>query len=566
MAAAERKRDVIVIGGGHNGLVAAAYLAKAGRDVLVLERRPLLGGAAVTEEVIPGFRASACSYVLGMLRPQILSELELKKHGLVTYQTDVSNSLLHKDGRSLVLWKDLDRNLRELDRANPGDAEGFVRLGAYMQRFAELMSPHIDGPAPTISELARDFEQAGETTMFTDFMSASVYDVVSRFVSGEELKGLFLFLAMVSTHWGPFTPGSAYVWGHHSWGEFEGQFGQYGFVRGGMSGLSEALATCARSYGAEIRTEAPVAEIEVQRGRAVGVVLENGERIAADTVVSNADPHRTLVGMVPSSSLDAKTVEHVKRFDFRGSMARVFLALDGLPRFKGTPEGETPFHRGLGLLGADATRFEAAWQAQKKGEIYDDPVIEYIVQTVHDPSLAPPGKHLVSMGIQQLPFELAEGDWDSRKEEFTEMVIKRFSEYLEEDIESRIIETAAITPLDLEREYGLTGGNIFQGALTLGQLFDSRPLPGSRGYRTPIEGLFLCGAGTHPGGGVMGANGRNAARMILGEIDAPVAARVRRRSVNDLLENPRMRSLAIKLGKQRWTRPLARVMTRQRRG
>lgn len=560
-----RTRDVVVIGGGHNGLIAAAYLAKAGRDVLVLERRPLLGGAAVTEEVIPGFRASACSYVLGMLRPQVLNELELKKHGLVTYQTDVSNSMLYKDGRSLVLWKDLDRNLRELDKLHPGDAEGFVRLGAYMQRFAELMAPHIDGPAPTISELARDFERAGETTMFTDFMSASVYDVVSRFVEGEEVKGLFLFLAMVSTHWGPYTPGSAYVWGHHSWGEFEGQFGQYGFVRGGMSGLSEALASCARSYGAEIRTEAPVAEIEVKGGRAVGVVLEDGERIPANTVVSNADPYRTLVGLVPSSGLDAKTVDHVKRFDYRGSMARVFLALDKLPQFKGTPEGETPFHRGLGFLGADTQRFEAGWQAQKRGEFHDDPVIEYIVQTVHDPSLAPEGKHMVTMGIQQLPFELAEGDWDSRKEEFTNMVIDRFAEYCEGDLKSHIIDTATITPLDLEREYGLTGGNIFHGALTLGQLFDSRPLPGYRGYRTPIEGLFLCGSGTHPGGGVMGANGRNAARTILGEIDVPTAGRVRRHSVNDLLENPRMRSLAIKLAKQRWTRPIARLMTRQRR-
>jgi phytoene dehydrogenase-like protein len=565
-----RTFDAIVIGAGHNGLVAANYLARAGRSVLVAERRPLVGGACVTEEVIPGFRASSCAYVAGLLRPQIIRELELRRFGLELYQTDVLNTLIAPDGRHLFLWKELDRTLRELDALGPREAEGFVQLGARMQRFARLVEPYLLRPGPRLSEVAEAFEAAGETSLFHDFFALSVSDLLDRYLDSDLLKGLFTFLAVVSVHGGPMSPGTAYVYGHHSWGEFDGHFGQYGFARGGMGSISEALAAGARHHGAVIRTDAPVAQVLVADGAARGVVLEDGEEVVAGLVLSNADPRRTLLSLVEPADLPGDLIADVRAFDVRGSMARVFIALEGLPDFAGLPRGEGPQHRGLTLLGADAARFEAGWDAQKRGRIFEDPAIELIVQTAHDPTLAPEGKHLISTGIQQLPFELAEGSWDDVKPMFTKLVVDKLAEYAP-GLEDRIIATHTITPVDLERDYGLTGGNIFQGAMTLNQLFDARPFPGLSSYRTPVAGLYLCGAGTHPGGGVMGASGRNAAMLALGDLDgrAPVAAPRtagrRRRSLESLMERPGARRLAVSLARRRWSRPLARLATRRRR-
>ena len=560
--------DAIVVGAGHNGLVAANYLARAGLSVLVAERRALVGGAVVTEEVIPGFRASTCSYVAGLLRPQIVRELELRRFGLELYQTDVLNALIAPDGRHLFLWKELDRTLRELDRLGPREAEGFVQLGARMQRFARIVEPYLLRPGPRLSEVAAAFEEAGETSLFNDFFALSISDLVDRYLDSDLLKGLFTFLAVVSVHAGPLSPGTAYLYGHHSWGEFDGHFGQYGFARGGMGSISEALAAGARHHGAVVRTEAPVARVRVADGRATGVVLEGGDEISARLVLSNADPRHTFLQLVDAGDLPDDFLAAARGFDVRGSMARVFIAMEGLPEFTGLPGGEGPQHRGLTLLGADAERFEAGWDAQKRGRWSPDPAIELIVQTTHDPSLAPEGKHLISTGIQQLPFELAEGTWDDAKPAFTQLVVDTLERYAP-GMSERILDTATITPLDLEREYGLTGGNIFQGAMTLNQLFDARPLPGLSSYRTPIPGLYLCGAGTHPGGGVMGASGRNAAMLALADRDGkPPAAhaprRAPRRSVESLMEHPRVRRLAVSLARRRWTRPLARLATRRR--
>ena len=560
--------DAIVVGGGHNGLVTANYLARAGLEVLVLERRPVLGGACVTEEVIPGFHASSCAYVAGLLRPQVIRELELRRFGLEMYQTDVLNALISPEGDHLFLWKELDRTLRELDRLGPGEAEGFVQLGARMQRFARLVEPYLLEPGPSLSEVTAAFEREGELGLFHEFFALSIEDLLERYLESELLKGLFTFLAVVSAYGGPMSPGTAYVYGHHSWGEFDGHFGQYGFARGGMGSIAEALANGARHHGAVICTDAPVAQVAVRRGRVTGVVLEGGEEFEAPFVLSNADPRRTFLSLVDPNELPGEFLEAARRFDVRGSMARVFVAVEGLPDFAGLPAGEGPQHHGLTLLGADAERFERGWDAQKRGLIHEDPAIELIVQTAHDPTLAPEGKHLISTGIQQLPFELAEGTWDDQKDAFTKLVVGKLAEYCP-GLKDQIIDTHTITPLDLERDYGLSGGNIFQGAMTLNQLFDSRPFPGFDSYRSPIEGLYLCGAGTHPGGGVMGASGRNAALLALADRAGRAPARSKRpqrsrSSIDSLMEHPRARRVAVSLARRRWTRPLARLATRRR--
>jgi phytoene dehydrogenase-like protein len=564
-----REHDVAVVGAGHNGLVAANYLARAGLSVVVAERRPVVGGACVTEELIAGFKTSSCAFVAGLLRPQVLRELELKRFGLELYQTDVLACSIFEDGSHFFLWRDLDRTLRDLrQRFGAAEAEAFVHFGTRLQKFAKVVEPTLLERPPALSEVVARFEESGNSDLFSEFVVLSVKDLLDRYFESELVKGFLTFFALVSVFAGPRSPGTSYVYGHHSWGEFDGHFGQYGFARGGMGAISDALAAGARHHGATILTEAPVARVRVQHGAAHGIVLENGDEVDARLVLSNADPRRTFLSLVDAAELKDDFVARVRRLDVRGSMARVFIALDGLPDFAGMPKGEGPQHRGLTLLGAEPARFEAGWDAQKRGRIHDDPAIELIIQTTHDPTLAPAGKHLISTGIQQLPFELAEGTWDEAMPAFTKLVIDKLADYAP-GLEDRIIDTRTITPLDLEREYGLSGGNIFHGAMTLNQLFDARPLPGLSSYRSPIRGLYLCGAGTHPGGGVMGASGRNAALLALADRHGRTPERDRpprgpRRSLESLVEHPRARRLAVSLARRRWSRPLARLATRRR--
>jgi phytoene dehydrogenase-like protein len=561
--------DAVIVGAGHNGLVAANYLARAGLRVQVLESREVVGGACVTEEVFPGYRASTCSYVVGLLRREIIKDLELKRFGLELYQADVLNCNILPGGQHVFLWPELDATLRELDSLGRGEAEAFVEFGSRVERFASLIDPFVMGPAPQLSEVVEAFEQAGEQELFNDFFTLSVSELLDRHgFSAPVLRGLLAFLGIVSVYGGPSTPGTAYVYGHHSWGEFEGRPGQYGFARGGMSGISDALAAGAKHHGVEIRTEAPVRRVLVKGGRAKGVELVDGEEILAPLVLSNADPQRTYLNLVDSSDLPADFVAKIGEMDMRGSEAHLLIALDGLPEFTGLPSGPGPQHRGLTLLGAEEDRYEASFDAQRKGELPDSLSLEFAIDSVRDDSLTPPGKHLMNVGLQQVPTTPKEGSWDDLKSEFERRVIATLAEYAP-GFEQRIIDTRAITPLDLEREYGLTGGNIFHGAMTLGQLFDSRPVPAFSSYRSPIEGLYLCGAGTHPGGGVMGANGHNAAKMVLrdrsGESEAQRPSR--RRSGDVLtrsLEHPAMRRFAVRVGRQRWSRPLVRFATKRR--
>jgi phytoene dehydrogenase-like protein len=566
--------DAAIIGAGHNGLVAANYLGRAGLRVVVLERRSIVGGACVTEELIPGYRTSSCAFVAGLMRPQVMRDLELTRFGLELYQTDVLACSIFEDGSHFLLWRDLDRTLRELEqRFGRREVEAFIQFGMRLQKFARLVEPTLLAPPPTLSEFVRLFEEASAEDLFTEFVALSVSDLLDRYFESELIKGFLTFFAVVSVYGGPSTPGTAYVYGHHSWGEFDGQFGQYGFPRGGMGSIAEALAQGAQHFGAEIRTDAPVARVLVEKGEARGIVLENGEEIRSRAVLSNADPQRTFLSLVDSRELDSGFLDEVRALDFRGSMARVHVSIDELPHFVGFDPGEGPQHRGHIMLGASVERFEQAWEAERNGLLADDLVIEAIIQTVHDPALAPPGKHMIVTGVQQLPYDVAPSTWDELKPELSKKVIDTLCVYAP-NLRDHVLDTYTITPLDLEREYGLTGGNIFQGAMTLNQLFGFRPLPGWSSYRSPIRNLYLCGAGTHPAGGVMGAPGHNAAKVVLRDrlvAPSPVLRPPRhapQHAIDALAErmfaSPLGRRISVELAQRRWFRPVLRLTTRRR--
>lgn len=565
---------ILIIGAGHNGLIAANYLADAGLRVIVTERRSVVGGATVTEELIPGFRSSSCSYLVGLLHPTILKELDLASYGLELYQNDVGDMVLLPDGRHLVLWNDLGRTLRDLEQAAPGESERYIELGLRLERFARLTSPWLLRPPPDLSEVVARFEDAGEMDLFREFFTSSITDLLDRYLRYDLLKGFLSFLGLVSAWGGPRTPGWSFLYGHHSVGEFNGQMGQYGFPRGGMGSLAEALAKRARSRGVTIKTDAGVERILVEGGKARGVVLASGEEISARAVVSSADPQHTFLALVDAKELPDDFRLSIERYDARGSMARVHIALDGLPDFVGLEPGPGPQYRGLTLLGAETERFEASWKAQSLGAIPEDFAIEFMVQSVHDHSLAPPGKHMMMTGIQQLPFELAKGTWDDHRAAFTNRVIDVLRQYAPQ-IRDHMIDTHTITPLDLEREYGMTGGNIFHGAMTLGQIFGGRPVAGWSDYRSPIDSLYLCGSGAHPGGGVMGAPGRNAAHTIAadlagssrdGDRGAPRArVAVRPKPLTErLMDRPKIRRIMVTAARQRAFAPLVRRMSRRK--
>lgn len=512
--------DVIIVGGGHNGLVAANYLGRAGKKVLVVERRDIVGGACVTEEFFPGARFSSCSFVAGVLRPQIIRELELtSRFGLELYAPDPQGFALFDDGSHLFIWQDVDKTLRQLEKISPEEAKGLLRFGSRLRRFGDLTSHWtLDNP-PTRSEMVRHFEEAGEEDLLNEFLFGSTRDLLNRYFRSEQIRGFYTFFGIVSIWGGPSTPGTGYLFGYHASGEFEGTFGRWAFPRGGMGAITAALAKGARAYGAEILTGAPVAEIIVGGGRAQGVRLADGREFSAKAVMSNADPKRTLGRLVPEKALSGEFRNKVARIDVRGSMARLHLLIDELPQYLGFPNADLgPQHRGHAILGGSEERFEEAYIAMLRGVFPEQFPIEAIIQSATDPSLTPPGKHAMILGVQNLPFELAEGTWDSRKQEFEERVLDSLYKFAP-NLRQHILGCHTITPLDLERTYGITGGNIFHVAMTIEHMFNNRPLPELSDYRTPIEGLYLCGAGTHPGGAVIGAPGHNAAQVVIGDLE-----------------------------------------------
>ncbi len=521
--------DAIVIGAGHNGLITAGYLARAGKKVLVLEARDVVGGACTSEELIAGATWSSCAFIASLLRPEIIADLELERYGLEMYQTAASEVSIFPDGSHLFVWKDMDKTLKEIETFSTGDAAAFLEFGLRVKKFASILTPFLLSPAPSRSQVLAAFEAAGAEDLFNEMVLLSTKDLLDRYFENEHIKGLFTFFGMISVWGGPSTPGTGYVYGHHSVGEFKGTLGQWGFVKGGMGGITQAMARSAEAHGAEIRLSSPVEQVVVSRGQATGVKLADGQIISARTVISNADPQRSMLHLLPAGAVDAKLTAKLQDYDARGSMARIHLLIDELPDYIGFPAGvQGPQHQAQAIMGASIENFERAWEAERRGEIPDDFVIEAVIQSTHDSTLAPEGKHTMTLGVQQLPFELAGTDWDTIRDEWADQVLEVLFRYAP-NLRGHILERVVITPKDLERDYGLTGGNIFHGSMFFDQLFNNRPTPELADYRTTVDNYYLCGSGTHPGGGVMGANGHNAAQVVIADLNgtpAPTAQRV----------------------------------------
>jgi phytoene dehydrogenase-like protein len=518
--------DAVIVGGGHNGLTAAAYLARAGRRVLVLERRHLVGGAAVTEEVFPGFKFSVASYVVSLLRPEIIRELELPRHGLEVLPFDGSFTPMHDD----YLWmtNDPGRTYHEIRRFSVNDAEAYHEFGQLITEIVRFIKPVLELIPPDpgrlhlrqwlpMAPLARAFRDLpGELqTAFIQLMTMSAADFLEQWFEHDALIATMASWGIIGTFLGVRSPGTAYVMLHHYMGEVDGSFGAWGIPRGGTGAVSQAIASAARSFGAEIRTEAPVARIEVSGGRATGVTLESGEEISAGVVLSNADARRTYLGLLEKGTLPPDFEEEVAQYKYRGSSGKVNLAVDGLPNFTSLP-GPGEHLRGAIGFAASVDELEEAFDDAKYGRFSRRPFIDMMIPTLVDPSMAPPGKHVISCFVQWAPYHLANGDaWDdAMRDAFGEAVIDVIAEHAP-NIRDILLHAQVLTPLDIEETFGLTEGNIFQGELTLEQLFFNRPVPGWARYQTPIRNLWLCGSATHPGGGIMGAPGKLAAMQAL---------------------------------------------------
>lgn len=519
--------DVIIIGAGHNGLVAAAYLARAGRRVLVLERRELVGGACVTEDIWPGFKVSTAAYVNSLLRPAIIRELELARHGLEILPRNPSSFTPFPDGRSLLLGPDADLNRREIASFSPRDADAFPRYEAMLERIARFVEPMLDETPPNpwkprprdlaqLGRIAWRFSRLGrDGAAAIQILTGAARPILDRWFESEQLKVTLATDAVIGAMASPATPGTAYVLFHHVMGECNGVRGVWGYVRGGMGGISNALAAAARSHGADIRTSSPVAKILVCGGAASGVVLEDGTELAATRVVSNADAAVTFLKLIDDSELPADFVADVRAIDYASPSLKINVALAELPDFTAAPgAGPAPHHRGTIHIAPTFDYIERAFDDAKYGRPSASPMLELTIPSVVDPTVAPPGRHLMSMFVQYAPTVLQGASWDDVKEGFADRCFDVLAEYAP-NIRRAVIARQVLSPLDIERRFGLTGGNIFQGAMTPGQLFFLRPAAGYADYRTPIANLYLCGAATHPGGGVMGACGRNAAREIL---------------------------------------------------
>src|SRR2546423_2059077 len=518
--------DVIVIGGGHNGLVNAAYLARAGKRVLVLERRHVLGGAAVTEEIFPGFKFSVCSYVVPLLRPEIIRELDLPRHGLEILPLDGTFTPMPSGD---YLWRvnDHAKTRREIARHSKLDAEAYDEYGKAMIEMARFVKPIMNMTPPDPASLnpkglmdllfmGRRFQKLSAEDKYNQvqLMTMSAVDFLDQWFETDVLKATMSASGIIGTFLGVRSPGTAYVLLHHYMGEIDGAFRSWGLSRGGTGAISNAIADAAREAGAEIRTEAPIAKIILKKGEAKGVVLENGDELYADVVSSSVDPRLTFMKMVGEEHLPEDFVEDIKRYKFRGSSGKVNLALDALPNFKAMP-GPGPHLRGAISISPSVDYMERAYDQAKYGDFSRRPYIDMVIPTLTDPSVAPPGKHILSCFVQYAPYNLASGTWDDQRDAFGDAVLDTIAEYAP-NIRDIILHRQVLTPLDLEREFGLTEGNIFQGELRLEQVFFARPGPGWAQYTTPVKNLWMCGSATHPGGGIMGAPARNCALRILG--------------------------------------------------
>ncbi len=524
--------DVIVIGGGHNGLVAAAYLGRAGKNVLVLERREMPGGCAVTEEIWPGYKVSTGAYLVSLLQDRIVRELELERFGYRVFPKDPAFFSAFPDGRHLFFWQDEKKTLAEIAKFSARDAESFPKYEAWLERLAAVVESLLLMTPPELPpKKPADFVEylkllgrfrklsAADIAGLIKIFTQSAADLLDRWFESPEIKVTLATDGVIGANGGPRSAGTAYILMHHCMGGVAGKRGLWGFVAGGMGAVSEAIAASARSQGVEIRMNAAVDRILIRDGRATGVVLQNGDEFRADIVASNLDPKATFLRLIEPQHLDPEFRTAIEHFRVEGTSLKMNLALEGLPEFTAYPGGAYPGtpgpqHGATMHICPSIDYVERAWDDAKWGRPSQNPLLEMTCPTIYDPALAPAGRHIMGIFLQYAPYTVRNATWDDLREPYGDRVLDVIAEYAP-NMRSIVRERQVLSPLDLERRFGISGGNIFHGEMSLDQMFVLRPVAGWARYRTPVPGLWLCGSGTHPGGGVMGAPGYNAAREIL---------------------------------------------------
>ena len=541
MKPAKKHYDCIVIGGGHNGLVTAAYLAKAGKSVCVLERRHILGGCACTEEIWPGYRVSTAAYVISLFLPQITRELRLKQYGLEVLPRNPSSFTPLLDGRSLTLGPDMVASQREIAKFSRRDAEAYPKYNSLLERVAQVLEPTLNKAAPDPLPMPKEWRKIGVGKRLRDgakmlelyqaldglghdlpeaieLLTGAARPLLERWFEAEVLRATLATDAIIGAFASISSPGTAYVLLHHVMGEAGGARGVWGYVRGGMGGLADALERVCQDLRVDILRESPVATITTNKGAASGVILEDGTQFGADVVASSVDAHLTFERFLDPSTLPEGFRKAISRIDYASASAKINLALSEPPDFRAAPsQGKlADHHRGTMHISPTMDFLERAYDDAKYGKPSDEPVLEMTMASSVDDSLAPEGKHVMSIFVQFAPYQLAEGSWDDEKEPFADRCIELLGRYAP-NVPNAIEHRQVLSPVDLERTFGITGGNIMQGAMNFNQLFMMRPVPGWADHRTPIKNLYLCGAASHPGGGVMGACGKNAAEEILRE-------------------------------------------------
>ncbi|MGA9797087.1 MAG: NAD(P)/FAD-dependent oxidoreductase [Rhizomicrobium sp.] len=523
-----RRYDAVVIGGGHNGLTAAAYLGRAGLSVLVVERREIVGGCCVTEEVMPGCRVSFTSYIASMLMPTVIRDLDLGRHGLRMIESDPILTVPVGEGRILRWWADTERTANELRQFSAKDGDTFLKIDRQLKKLAAYLQPFFLEPPPDLAakgfdrlreagRLLKRFRKigGGEMAELITFLTGSLGEFLDRHFEADETKRFFLANNVYGKHGGPYEPGTAVGLLFHllSGGDNSVQ-GFNGHVMGGMGAITQAIAASARDHGVEIRTASPVARISVRSGRAVGVVLEDGTEIEAGAVLSNADPKRTFLKLVAPQYLPEEFRRDIAAIKMAGPSAKLNMVLSEEPRVIGRPADAAPRERAMLSITPTLQGAQRCADIARMGDIPDELWIDCVIPSLVEDSLCPPDKHMMTCFIQYLPYKLREGTWDEKREALADSIIRQIGRHMP-NVPGAILARKMLTPLDLENIYGLTEGNIFHGDLHLGQLFSMRPVPGYSQYRSPVKGLYLCGAGAHPGGGVTGAPGHNAAMQVL---------------------------------------------------
>ncbi len=509
--------DAVIIGAGHNGLVAANYLARAGFSVCVLERYHTVGGAAISEEHTPGYTFSTGSYVLSLTPQKILNDLDVWEHGLELIDRNPRSFMPFPDGRYIVWWDDHEKNLEEIARFSKKDARNYDVYDAAVERVSSIMDKFILRRPPSWSEFAAEFNQPGDQLLYKQFILGSSAEIAEYYFESEEMQAAMAVSGLIGTFRGPRDPGTGYVKLFHSMGMSTGSRGRWAYVRGAMGSVTGAYARSATVHGVEIRTNVEVDHVSIINGRATGVVTTSGEEITARIVLSNADPQRTYLKLVERSELPAGYVRDIEAIQIESPVLKINMAVEELPRFTSLVQDGADLSWGTKgglMIGPSISYLQQACEDARQGKPADYPFMNIHMQSAVDPTVAPPGKHTISIFAQYFPYELAEGTWDERRDEIANHTLKRFAEYAP-NVMDAIVDMQVLGPPDLEARFGLTGGHIFQGELVPEQAFDLRPVPGSSSYEGPIRGLYLCGSGAWPGGCVMGAPGHNAAHEAI---------------------------------------------------